>query len=49
MHELVIRNASLVDGTGSPQRVSDIAVNGKIVSEVGNKLGAASAKLTPRV
>ena len=45
MHELVIRNASLVDGTGSPQRVSDIAVNGKIVSEVGNKLAAGKREI----
>ena len=45
MHDLVIRNASLVDGTGSPQRVSDIAVNGKIVSEVGDKLAAGKREI----
>ena len=45
MHDLVIRNASLVDGTGSPQRVSDIAINGKTISEVGNKLAAGKREI----
>ena len=45
MHDLVIRNASLVDGTGSTQRVSDIAVNGNTISEVGVKLGAGKREI----
>ena len=29
MHDLVIRNAMLVDGTGAPKRMSDVAIDGK--------------------
>jgi N-acyl-D-amino-acid deacylase len=35
MHELVIRGATIVDGTGAPARVGDVAVDGGIVSAVG--------------
>ena len=31
MHDLIIKNGTLIDGTGTPKKVSDIAVtNGKI-------------------
>ena len=35
MHDLVIRNGSVVDGTGTPVRQADIAVNGRRITEVG--------------
>lgn len=35
MHDLVIRNARLVDGTGAPEHPADIAVDGESVSAVG--------------
>ena len=34
MHDLVIRNAHLVDGTGAPGRPADIAVDNGIITEV---------------
>ena len=34
MHDLVIRDANLVDGTGSPSRMADVAVSDGLVSEV---------------
>jgi N-acyl-D-amino-acid deacylase len=34
MHDLVIRNANLVDGSGAPARPADIAVDGPAVSAV---------------
>jgi N-acyl-D-amino-acid deacylase len=40
MHDLVIRGGTIVDGTGSPPRVGDVAVDGAHIAAVG---GAASA------
>ena len=34
-HDLVIRNGTIIDGTGDDRRVGDIAVNDGIVTEVG--------------
>jgi N-acyl-D-amino-acid deacylase len=36
MHDLVIRNATLVDGTGAERRPADIAVDGERIAEVGD-------------
>ncbi len=36
MHDLMIRDASLVDGTGAPARRSDIAIDGDRISAVGD-------------
>ncbi|MCY7300993.1 MAG: amidohydrolase family protein, partial [Ilumatobacteraceae bacterium] len=33
-HELVIRNAFLVDGTGAPGRMADVAVGGELITAV---------------
>lgn len=35
MHDLLIRNGTLVDGTGSPSRRADVAVSGGVVTAVG--------------
>ncbi|HEV8065882.1 MAG TPA: amidohydrolase family protein [Acidimicrobiales bacterium] len=34
MHDLVIRNAVVVDGTGAPSGLGDVAVDGGVISEV---------------
>jgi N-acyl-D-aspartate/D-glutamate deacylase len=54
MHDLVIRNATLVDGTGVPGRQADLAVDGDCVAAVGQGVGrgrreidAAGLLLTP--
>ncbi len=45
MHDLVIRGATIVDGTGAPARLGDIAVDaGKIVSVEG-RAGAGSREI----
>ncbi|MGH6960427.1 MAG: amidohydrolase family protein, partial [Dongiaceae bacterium] len=54
MRELVIRNGTVVDGTGAPRRVADIAVDhGRIVSATGRagqgrrEIDAAGLLVTP--
>lgn len=45
MHDLVIRNATLYDGTGSPPRQADVAVAGGKIAAVGSNLGEARETL----
>ena len=40
MHDLVIRNATLVDGSGVASRVADVAVDGARFAAVGEGVGA---------
>ena len=42
MHDLIIRGATLVDGTGSNPRVADVAVQSGRVSGIGQVSGAAA-------
>ena len=39
MHDLVIRNARIIDGLGNPSQHGAIAVNGGRISEVGDEVG----------
>ena len=45
MHDLVIQNATLVDGSGAPSRIADVAVNGHTISAVGRDLGLARRRI----
>lgn len=48
MHDLVIRNATLVDGTGAERRPADIAIDGELITEVaapGTTIGAARREI----
>ncbi|MAT05273.1 MAG: amidohydrolase [Acidimicrobiaceae bacterium] len=40
MHDLVIRNATVVDGSGDRPFVGDVAVDGELIAEVGDDVGA---------
>ena len=35
MHDLVIRNGRVVDGTGAPARAADVAVDNGVITTVG--------------
>jgi len=35
MHDLVIRNGTVVDGTGADRRLADIAIDGELIVDVG--------------
>jgi N-acyl-D-amino-acid deacylase len=45
MHDLVIRNGSVVDGTGAPATVADVAISGDRITEVGRGLGPAKTTI----
>jgi N-acyl-D-aspartate/D-glutamate deacylase len=40
MHDLVIRNARICDGTGAPAVLGDVAVNAGRITEVGPRVGS---------
>ncbi len=44
MHDLIVRGGSLVDGTGEPARQADVAVDGGIITEVGDLKGEAARR-----
>ncbi|MEM9746283.1 MAG: amidohydrolase family protein [Actinomycetota bacterium] len=46
MADLVIRNARLVDGSGAPERMADVAVDGDRIVEVTEPGGGGSARRT---
>jgi N-acyl-D-aspartate/D-glutamate deacylase len=45
MHDLVIANATIVDGSGAPRFSADVAVDGSRITAVGPKLGAARRRI----
>ncbi len=45
MHDLVIRNGTLVDGTGAPRQTGDLALDGGIVTQVGGRAGAGKREI----
>lgn len=45
MHELVIRGGTVVDGTGAPARVADVAVDGGLLTVVGEVAGTGRREI----
>ena len=41
MHDLIIRAATVVDGTGGPSATADVAIDGPLITEVGRVDGPA--------
>ena len=37
-HDLVVRNGTVVDGTGATRRVADVAITGGIITAVGRRI-----------
>jgi N-acyl-D-amino-acid deacylase len=48
MHDLIIREATLYDGTGAPPAAADVALDGDRIAAVGVVAGAARATLDGR-
>ena len=47
MHDLIIRGGTIADGSGQPTRTGDIAIDGSIVTAVGDVEGPARRASTP--
>jgi N-acyl-D-aspartate/D-glutamate deacylase len=47
MHDLVIRNGLLVDGTGAPPRQADVAIDGDRIVGSARSTAAPPAPSTP--
>ncbi len=45
MHDIVIRNALIVDGSGEAAQHGDVAINGETIVAVGGKQGAARQEI----
>ena len=45
MHDIVIRNALIVDGSGETAQHGDVAINGETIVAVGRKQGAARQEI----
>ena len=48
MHDLVIRNGLLVDGTGAPAREGDVAIDGERITAVGDGIEAGRREIDAR-
>ena len=45
MHDLVIRNGTVVDGTGRAPRPADVAIDGDIITAVGSDVGEGTREI----
>jgi N-acyl-D-amino-acid deacylase len=45
MHDLVIRNGTLVDGTGNERFAGDVAIDGDRITTVGSDIGAGHREI----
>ena len=48
MYDLVLRGGTLVDGSGAPARVADVAVEGDSIAAVGAELGPGTREIDAR-
>src|SRR5262245_43287555 len=48
MHDLVIRNGLVVDGTGTAPRQADVAIDGDRIAAVGTNVGQGRRELDAR-
>jgi N-acyl-D-amino-acid deacylase len=45
MFDLVIRNGTVIDGSGAPRFVADVAVTGRVIVAIGQNLGAGRKEI----
>src|SRR5690242_18606416 len=47
-HNLIIRGGEVIDGTGTPARRADVAIDGGVITEIGDVAGGAARVLDAR-
>ena len=45
MYDMIIRNGTVIDGSGAPGQVSDVAITGGCITAVGENLGPATKEI----
>ena len=45
MYDMIIRNGTVIDGSGAPGQVSDVAISGGCIAAVGENLGPATKEI----
>lgn len=48
MHDLVIRGGTIVDGTGAPAYVGDVAITKGVIAEIGADVGPGNSEIDAR-
>ena len=48
MHDIVIRNGTVVDGTGAPRRIADIGIDGELITALGGDVGRGRREIDAR-
>ena len=48
MHDIVIRGGTIVDGTGAPRFVADVAIDGDLITAIGPNLGPGKQEIDAR-
>ncbi|MGH8761216.1 MAG: N-acyl-D-amino-acid deacylase family protein, partial [Burkholderiales bacterium] len=48
MHDLVIRGGIVIDGTGAPRRIADVAIDGETITGVGTEIGRGRREIDAR-
>jgi N-acyl-D-amino-acid deacylase len=47
-HDILIKNATIVDGTGSPPYKGGLAINGERITKIGKDLGTREKTIDAR-
>jgi N-acyl-D-aspartate/D-glutamate deacylase len=45
MHDLVIRGGTVIDGTGAPGRIANVAIDGGVITAVGDNVGEGAREI----
>jgi dihydroorotase-like cyclic amidohydrolase len=49
MHDLVIRGGIVIDGTGAPRRIADVAIDGETITGIGTEVRRGRREIDARM